>query len=86
MLLISIKLFTIVLQSQYGDITGKVVGDLGSGCGALSIGAAILDAALVLGFELDTEALQLCQQNIVEHELENIDLIQDNVVNGIGEK
>lgn len=53
---------------------------MGSGCGALSIGAAILDATLVVAFELDEEALELCQQNIKEHQVDNIDLVQCNVL------
>lgn len=32
------------IQSTFGDIEGKVVADLGCGCGVLSIGAAMLDA------------------------------------------
>lgn len=32
------------IQSTFDDIKGKVVADLGCGCGVLSIGAAILGA------------------------------------------
>lgn len=32
------------IQSTFDDIEGKVVADLGCGCGVLSIGAAMLDA------------------------------------------
>jgi predicted RNA methylase len=32
-------------ESSYGDIDGKVVADLGCGCGTLGIAALLLDAA-----------------------------------------
>lgn len=32
------------IQSTFDDIEGKLVADLGCGCGVLSIGAAVLDA------------------------------------------
>lgn len=34
------------IQSTFDDIEGKVVADLGCGCGVLSIGAVMLDAGL----------------------------------------
>lgn len=37
------------IESQFGDINGKSVADLGTGCGILSIGAAMCGALLVLG-------------------------------------
>ncbi|CAG9765405.1 unnamed protein product [Ceutorhynchus assimilis] len=69
------------IQSQYGDIDGKLVADLGCGCGALAIGAAALNASLVVGFEIDQDALDIFQANIEEHELYNIDSIQCDVLN-----
>lgn len=69
------------IQSQYGDISGKLVADLGCGCGGLSIGAAILDASLVIGFEIDTDALDIFKDNITDHELENVDVVQCDVRN-----
>ncbi|CAG9856432.1 unnamed protein product [Phyllotreta striolata] len=68
------------IQSQYGDISGKLVADLGSGCGALTIGAAVLDASLVVGFEIDEDAIKICQENVIEHEISNIDLVQCDVL------
>ena len=32
------------IESRYGDIDGKLVADLGCGCGVLSIGATMLGA------------------------------------------
>lgn len=66
-------------QSQYGDIEGKMVADLGCGAGVLSIGSALLGASYVLGIDIDQEALELCQENIEIFDLENIDLLQFDV-------
>ena len=35
------------IDTRYDDINGKLVGDLGCGCGVLSIGAAMLEAGYV---------------------------------------
>lgn len=56
--LASTVLFTI--QSNYGDIENKLVADLGSGCGMLSVGSAILGSAHVVGFEIDEKAIEVC--------------------------
>lgn len=69
------------IQSHYGDIAGKLVADLGCGCGGLAIGAAVLDASLVIGFEIDIGALEILHSNIEDHELNNIDAIQCDVKN-----
>ncbi|CAG9823176.1 unnamed protein product [Phaedon cochleariae] len=71
------------IQSQYGDIEGKLVADLGSGCGALSIGAAVLNASLVTGFEIDEDAIEIFQENCQDHELTNIEVIQCDVLKDI---
>lgn len=78
-------LFKHCLQSQYGDVTGKLVADLGSGCGALALGAAVLEAGLVVGFEIDSDALQIFQKNLEFHELNNVDVVQCDVL-GLSEK
>nr|CAH7727970.1 unnamed protein product [Callosobruchus chinensis] len=71
------------IQSQYGDISGKLVADLGSGCGALTIGAAVLNAALVIGFEVDSDAISIFQDNVIDHEVFNVDCVQCNVLKNI---
>lgn len=47
------------IEASFQDIEGKIVGDLGSGCGMLSIGAFMLGAAHVIGFEIDEEAIEV---------------------------
>lgn len=70
-------------QSQYGDIQNKLVADLGSGCGALSIGAASLEASFVTGFELDVDALDVYIKNVDYQGLLNLDVVCCNVINNI---
>lgn len=47
------------IQSTFDDIENKIVADLGSGCGVLSIGAQLLDAAYTVGFEIDKDAIDV---------------------------
>lgn len=49
------------IQTKYGDIQNKLVADLGSGCGMLSIGSFLLGAQLTVGFELDAAAVKVVQ-------------------------
>lgn len=53
--------------------------DLGCGCGALSIGAAVLNASLVIGFEIDEDALDVFKENVEDHELSNVDAILSDI-------
>jgi len=57
-------------ENSFGDITGKVVADLGCGCGTLGIAAALLDAGQVVGIDLDDDALALAQENCAELEVD----------------
>lgn len=50
-------------QSQFEDIEGRTVGDLGCGCGALSLGSLMLGANHVVGFEIDCDALDIQSKN-----------------------
>ncbi|MEM2792657.1 MAG: METTL5 family protein [Candidatus Bathyarchaeia archaeon] len=50
----------------YGDISGKIVFDFGCGTGRLSIGAAILGEAYVVGFDIDRVALEVAKLNSVK--------------------
>ncbi|GAB1597996.1 methyltransferase-like protein 5 [Argonauta hians] len=67
------------IHSTYDDIENKSVADLGCGCGILSIGSSLLGSGYCVGFDIDDEALDICRQNIVSYEVDNIDLIQLDV-------
>ncbi|KAM9486182.1 rRNA N(6)-adenosine-methyltransferase METTL5 isoform 1-T2 [Clarias gariepinus] len=67
------------MHNTFGDIKNKVVADLGCGCGVLSIGAAVLDAGLCVGFDIDSDALDIFKGNVEEFELPNIDMVQCDV-------
>ncbi|XP_051566260.1 rRNA N6-adenosine-methyltransferase METTL5-like [Myxocyprinus asiaticus] len=65
----SCMLYTI--HNTFNDTENKLVTDLGCGCGVLSIGAAVLDAGLCVGFDIDDDALDIFKRNIEEFELSN---------------
>jgi predicted RNA methylase len=67
------------IQSSFGDIDGKLIADLGCGCGTLSVGAAMLGAGLCIGFDIDIDALSVFHSNINEFELNNVDAVQCDV-------
>nr|XP_019945305.1 PREDICTED: methyltransferase-like protein 5 [Paralichthys olivaceus] len=64
------------IQNTFEDIEGRLVADLGCGCGVLSIGAAMLDAGLCVGFDIDKDALDIFRTNAEEFEISNVDLVQ----------
>lgn len=74
-------LFTI--QNNHDDLEGKLVADLGTGTGMLSIGSAILGATHVVGFDIDPEALAIAKNNVEEMEIFNIDYVQCDVLSEI---
>jgi len=51
------------LAFMSGDIEGKTVYDLGCGTGILSIGAALLGAKEVIGFDIDDGAVSNAVKN-----------------------
>lgn len=61
------------IQSTFGDIEGKLIADLGCGCGVLTIGASLLGASQCIGFEIDKEALDIFSDNKEYFEIENCD-------------
>ncbi|KAF5894959.1 methyltransferase-like protein 5, partial [Clarias magur] len=67
------------MHNTFSDIKNKLVADLGCGCGVLSIGAAVLDAGLCVGFDIDSDALDIFKGNVEEFELPNIDMVQCDV-------
>lgn len=82
--LASHMLYTI--QSCYGDFGEKIVADLGCGCGTLALGAAALDASLVVGFEIDEDALNIFRNNVEMQELTNLQAVHCDVTNGISRR
>ena len=51
------------IQSEFGDIEGKNIIDLGCGCGVLSIGCVQLGASSVLAVDIDKQALDVARDN-----------------------
>ncbi|XP_076645196.1 rRNA N(6)-adenosine-methyltransferase Mettl5-like [Halictus rubicundus] len=66
-------------QTQFDDIEGRAVADLGCGCGVLSLGAQMLGACHVVGFEVDTDALQIHSRNCSDLEL-FVEVVQCDVL------
>jgi len=70
------------VQSSYGGIEDQLVCDLGVGCGVLSVGACLLGAGHVTGFDVDPDALDVASRNVASFELDNVDLVLADVVRG----
>ncbi|ETN63759.1 methyltransferase [Anopheles darlingi] len=68
------------VQTKYGDLEGRTVLDLGCGTGMLSIGAAMLGAALVVGTEIEPDAVKIFQENCNGFDLHNVDCVQADVL------
>lgn len=72
--------FVNALRFHYGrDLAEKLVADLGSGPGVLSIGTALMGAAHVVGFELDSDALETARSTCEEMEIDTIDFVHADV-------
>ncbi len=71
------ELLTLALLK--GDITSKVVFDLGCGTGRLGIGAALLGAKHVFCVDIDVEALRIARENAEKFALDNIEFILADV-------
>lgn len=56
-------------QTQYGDIENCAVADFGCGCGVLALGAQMLNASHVVGFEIDSDALSVLYRNCTDLDL-----------------
>ncbi|XP_023329741.1 methyltransferase-like protein 5 [Eurytemora carolleeae] len=67
------------MASSFDDIENRSILDLGCGCGVLSIGCVMLGAGAVTGVDIDPEALDTFQQNIVDFDMENVDLVNIGV-------
>lgn len=64
------------LAFMSGDIAGKTIYDLGCGTGILSIGAAILGASNVIGFDIDEAAVSGAEKNtaLMDSEIHETDI------------
>ncbi|KAG6599459.1 rRNA N6-adenosine-methyltransferase METTL5, partial [Cucurbita argyrosperma subsp. sororia] len=67
-------------ENSFGDVSGKIVADLGCGCGTLGAAAALLGAEHVTGIDIDPESLEIASSNAEYLELE-MDLVQCDVKN-----
>ena len=69
-----------IAQEKFDDITGRIVGDFGCGTAMLACGAGILEAAHVVGVDIDPDALAQAERNIENIDLAGtIELIRANV-------
>ncbi|XP_063983929.1 rRNA N6-adenosine-methyltransferase METTL5 [Diachasmimorpha longicaudata] len=66
-------------QTQFDDIEGKGIADLGAGCGVLSLGARMLGASYVVGFEIDPDALEILTRNCEDIEL-SVEAVQCDIL------
>lgn len=53
------------IDTNYCDLEDKFVADLGCGTGRLSIGSVLCGARMVVGFDIDRDALDLGLQNMI---------------------
>lgn len=69
------------VQAKFDDLRGKMVADLGCGCGMLSIGAFLMGAQHTVGFEIDADAVAVFRENVAEMELPGgVDCVQCDVL------
>jgi predicted RNA methylase len=64
------------IDQSFDDIDGKFIGDLGCGCGVLSVGCSILGCAACVGFDIDEDALETASRNCKEFDINNVELVQ----------
>lgn len=61
-------------HSSFDDVEGRVVADFGCGTGMFGIGAAILGANAVVGYDIDPKALAIARENASRYDL-SLDLV-----------
>ncbi|GIY37974.1 rRNA N6-adenosine-methyltransferase METTL5 [Caerostris darwini] len=69
-----------IMAENTGEVEGKIIGDLGCGCGTLTIAAAVYGAEMCVGFDIDKSALEIAQRNKEDLELQNVDFVQCDVM------
>ncbi|XP_010688262.2 uncharacterized protein LOC104902250 [Beta vulgaris subsp. vulgaris] len=67
-------------ENSFGDVSDKVVADFGCGCGTLGIAAALLGADHVIGFDVDTDSLEIAYSNAEDLELD-VNFVQCDIGN-----
>eukprot|EP00736_Rhodelphis_marinus_P011937 Rmarinus@m.20173 len=66
------------IDATFDDLDGKIVGDLGCGCGVLAIGANLLGSCYTVGFDVDTDALAQAHENNTDCEAE-VDFVRCDI-------
>jgi predicted RNA methylase len=66
-------------HSNYDDIQGSKIIDLGIGCGMLSIAAALLGAESITGIDIDPEAIATAKANIEQFDDLPVDLVLSDI-------
>lgn len=74
------------IQASYADIEGKVVADLGCGCGTLSLGVSMLGSAFCVGFDIDCDALEIFQTNQDDLGIETCELVLCSVTRDMSQR
>lgn len=74
------------IQACYDDIEGKVVADLGCGCGILSLGVSMLGSTFCVGFDIDYDALEIFQVNQDELGTDSCELVLCNVTRDMSKR
>lgn len=67
-------------ENSLGDISNKIVADLGCGCGTLGAAASLMGAEQVIGIDIDSESLEIASLNAEDLELD-INFIQCDIRN-----
>ncbi|KAG8193088.1 hypothetical protein JTE90_017839 [Oedothorax gibbosus] len=68
------------IEDHYDGIAGKVVADLGCGCGTLALGAELSGAGFCVGFEIDENTIKIANRNKKDLGCDNVDFIQCDVL------
>eukprot|EP00056_Hartaetosiga_gracilis_P010625 m.158563 g.158563 ORF g.158563 m.158563 type:complete len:209 (-) comp13355_c0_seq1:3077-3703(-) len=69
------------IDQTFDDLEGNIVGEFGCGTGMLSIGCAILGSSFTVGFDIDSDALDLARENVDDMEVD-VELVQADVTQG----